>query len=275
MYGLDINFLNDRPEYKNKKDIPKPASSGPSLEDPRPILIGAAVAVAVNGLVAGGWFYLGQVNTKLQGDLEKLNTKLSKLDAQVKDIEAIKEKTKAFEAEAKALATVFDQIKPWSALLGEFGAIVPNGVIINSIEQKEPKVAAPPPPKKGAKEATAPPPKETATILFSGTANTFGQINDLILLLENSPFFNGEKTKLITAAKKPNPTRLELQESSVNIAPEIPELPQIVEYKIETNLSPQGASEFLPQLKSRGAIGLVDRIETLTEKGVLKNGSSK
>ncbi len=52
MYGLDINFLNDRPEYK--KDIPKPIVAGPSLADPRAIIIGAAAAVAVNSLVAGG-----------------------------------------------------------------------------------------------------------------------------------------------------------------------------------------------------------------------------
>ncbi|NEO56035.1 MAG: fimbrial assembly protein [Okeania sp. SIO3B5] len=270
MYGLDINFLNDRPEYK--KDIPKPASGGgPSLEDPRPILIGAAVAVAVNGLVAGGWFYLNQVNTKLQADLDKLNGELSKLNAQIKDIEAIKEKTKTFKAEAKALATVFDQIKPWSALLGEFGTLIPRGVKIASIEQKEPKIVAPAAskkPKEDKKEEAAAPPKPTATVSFSGTADSYGQVNDFLLLLQNSPFFQVEKTKLISATKKANPTRLELQESRSVLAPDIPELPEVVEYKIETNLSPLGASELLPQLKSQGAIGLVDRIEILTEKGV-------
>ncbi|NER06573.1 MAG: fimbrial assembly protein, partial [Okeania sp. SIO3C4] len=169
MYCLDVNFLNDRPEYK--KDIPKPDYDGPSLEDPRPILIGAAVAVAVNGLVAGGWFYLNQVNTKLQADLDKLNGELSKLNAQIKDIEAIKEKTKTFKAEAKALATVFDQIKPWSALLGKFGTFMPSGVSIASIEQKEPKIVAPAAstaPKGDKKEQVAAPSKPTATISFSG-----------------------------------------------------------------------------------------------------------
>ena len=86
--------------------------------------------------------------------------------------------------------------------------------------------------------------------------------------MENSPFFQ-EKTKLISTVIKSNPTRLELRESKSTLAPEIPELPPIIEYKIETNLSPLGASELLPQLKSKGAIGLVDRIETLKEKGIL------
>ncbi|MEB3341810.1 PilN domain-containing protein [Okeania sp.] len=271
MYGLDINFLNDRPEYK--KDIPKLESNGLSLEDPRPILIGAAVAVGVNGLVAGGWLYLNQVNTRLQTDLDKLNGELSALDAKIKDLEAIKETTKKFEAEAKALATVFDQIKPWSALLGEFGSLVPRGVTITSIEQKEVAVTAPaPPPKSNEKEnkkETPEPPKPTATLLFRGTSDSYGKVNDFLLLLESSPFFQGEKTKLISASKKPNPATLELKESNRTLAPEIPELPAVVEYSIETNLSPLGASELLSQLKSKGAIGLVDRIETLKEKGVI------
>jgi type IV pilus assembly protein PilN len=197
---------------------------------------------------------------------------LSTLNAQVKDIEAIKEKTKTFKAEAKALATVFDQIKPWSALLGEFGSIIPSGVKIATIEQKEAKVVAPAPApksdKKDEKTEAPAPPQATATLSFSGTADSYGKVNDFLLLLQNSPFFQAEKTKLITATKKPNPTRLELQETGANFAPEIPELPQIVEYKIETNLSLLGASELLPELKSKGAIGLVDRIEILTEKGV-------
>ncbi|MGB3513635.1 MAG: PilN domain-containing protein [Microcoleaceae cyanobacterium] len=268
MYGLDINFLNDRPEYK--KDIPKAASSGPSLEDPRPILIGAAVAVAVNGLVAGGWLWLGQVNSRLQTDLGKLNAELSQLDAQVKDIEAIKEKTKTFKAEANALATVFDQIKPWSALLGEFGTLMPSGVKVTKIEQKEAKITPPPaPPPSDNKTPPPAPPKPTSTLSISGTADSYGEVNDFLLLLQNSQFFEGEKTALKSANKKVNPTKLELRESQSSLAPEIPELPQVVEYKIETDLSPLGASELLPQLKSQGAIGLVDRIETLKQKGVL------
>ena len=270
MYGLDINFLNDRPEYK--KDIPKPIVTGPSLADPRAIIIGAAAAVAVNSLVAGGWLYINEENNRLQADLGQLNAELSTLDPQVKDLEAIRKKANKFKAEAKALATVFDQIKPWSALLGELGALMPSGVIITRIEQKEAKVSAPSPAKKSAKKdekkETPEPVKPTATILLSGTSESYGKINDFQLLLENSPFFQ-EKTKLISTVIKSNPTRLELRESKSTLAPEIPELPPIIEYKIETNLSPLGASELLPQLKSKGAIGLVDRIETLKEKGIL------
>ena len=149
---------------------------------------------------------------------------------------------------------------------------MPSGVIITRIEQKEAKVSAPSPAKKSAKKdekkETPEPVKPTATILLSGTSESYGKINDFQLLLENSPFFQ-EKTKLISTVIKSNPTRLELRESKSTLAPEIPELPPIIDYKIEINLSPLGASELLPQLKSKGAIGLVDRIETLKEKGIL------
>ena len=74
---------------------------------------------------------------------------------------------------------------------------------------------------------------------------------------------------MLSATKKANPARLELKSSQSGLAPELPELPEVVEYRIETSLNSRGASDLLPQLKERGAIGLVDRIETLKEKGVI------
>jgi type IV pilus assembly protein PilN len=62
---------------------------------------------------------------------------------------------------------------------------------------------------------------------------------------------------------------LALTSSQAGLVPQLPELPQVVEYRIEVSLNPRGASELLPQLKERGALGLVDRIETLKEKGAI------
>jgi type IV pilus assembly protein PilN len=49
---------------------------------------------------------------------------------------------------------------------------------------------------------------------------------------------------------------------------ELPKLRPVVEYKIETSLSPTLASDLLPELQSRQADGLAIRIERL--KGVLE-----
>ena len=267
MYGLDINFLKDRPEYK--KDIPKVKPNKPDAvaPDPKPIFIGVGAALAVNCVVFGALLYLNNVNTNLEEDLAEKNAQLSKLNAEVKDIEAIKTKAKTFKEEADALATVFNDIKPWSALLGELGSVLPSGVKIDRIEQKEERGKAPPPPAKGEE---APPPPKTQTILsLSGTANSYGEVNDFLLLIERSPFFQEGNTKLLSATKKANPARLELKSSQSGLTPNLPELPQVVEYRIETTLSATGASELLPQLKEQGALGLVDRIETLKEKGVI------
>jgi type IV pilus assembly protein PilN len=163
MYSLDINFLKDRPDYK--KDLPKiKVKKGPAIEDPKPIFIGAGAAIAVNCVAFGALLYMGHVTANLEEDLAEKNAQLSKLTAEVKDIEAIKTKAKTFKEEADALATVFNDIKPWSALLGELGALMPSGVKIARIEQKEEKGKAPPPPAKG-KEAP-PAPKQLLFYLF-------------------------------------------------------------------------------------------------------------
>jgi type IV pilus assembly protein PilN len=223
-------------------------------------------ALGVNCLVFGALLYLNNVNTNLEEDLAEKNAQLSKLNAEVKQIDEIKAKAKTFKEEADALATVFNDIKPWSALLGELASVLPSGVKIDRIEQKEEQGKAAP----AAKGKEAPPaPKATTTLSLSGTANSYGEVNDFLLLIERSPFFLEGNTKLLSATKKANPARLELRSSQSGLAPNLPDLPQVVEYRIETTLSGRGASELLPQLKERGAIGLVDRIETLKEKGVI------
>ncbi|NEP41250.1 MAG: fimbrial assembly protein, partial [Okeania sp. SIO2H7] len=124
MYSLDINFLKDRPEYK--KDVPKAkAKKGPVIQDPKPIFIGAGAALGINFLIFGALLYLNNVNANLEEDLAEKNAELSKLNAEVKDIEAIRTKAKTFKEEADALATVFNDIKPWSALLAELGSLMP------------------------------------------------------------------------------------------------------------------------------------------------------
>ncbi|HBW56447.1 MAG TPA: fimbrial assembly protein, partial [Oscillatoriales bacterium UBA8482] len=115
-----------------------------------------------------------------------------------------------------------------------------------------------------------PPPPETAKLEISGVANSFTQINDFVLLLNQSPFFNGEKTKLISAKLEENPTQLVSKPASRDVGNIKPQLQSVVKYTIETNLSRTTASELLPELQSKGALGLVNRIKTLQEKGVIK-----
>ena len=101
-------------------------------------------------------------------------------------------------------------------------------------------------------------------------ANTFTQINDFVLLLNQSPFFNSEKTKLIEAKLEENSTQLVAKSAEADSGVTKPQLQPVVKYTIETYLSRATASEMLTELQKNGALGLVNRIKTLEEKGVIK-----
>jgi type IV pilus assembly protein PilN len=90
-----------------------------------------------------------------------------------------------------------------------------------------------------------------------------------MLLVQRSPFFLNTDTKLVAATLTNNPTQLKVRNQNA-AATELPQLRPVVEYKIETTLSPTGASELLPELQSKQADGLAIRIKTLQDKGVLE-----
>jgi len=291
MYSLDINFLNDRPDYKPvtvTKSSAKKSSGG--AKDQLPIYGAVLFAFGINAAVLGAWWWATHENTNLATEQAAIDQELAKLNSQASTIKAINAETDKVTAEYKALAGVFDQIKPWSAMLQDLSARTPAGVQIGKIEQIDPSpspvAAAPPPPaatpaaSPGASPspaasptpAAAPPPavpQQAAKVQISGIASTFAQVNDFMLLVQRSPFFLNTDTKLIAATLKNNPAQLQVRNQ--NAAPaELPKLRPVVEYKIETTLSPTGASELLPELRSKQADGLAIRIETLQEKGVLE-----
>ena len=295
MYSLDINFLNDRPDYKPvaAKSSAKKSSGGATDQMP---LIGATLfSLGVIAAVMGAWWWATNQNTQLATEQATLDQELATLNTQADTIKAINAETDKVTAEYKALAGVFDQIKPWSAMLQDLSARTPAGLQIAKIEQIDPSpspvVAATPSPaatpaaSPGASPSPASPtpaaspapvatptpvvPQQAAKVQISGIASTFAQVNDFMLLVQRSPFFLNTDTKLVAATLTNNPTQLQLRNQNAAAA-ELPELRKVVEYKIETTLSPTGASELLPELRSKQADGLAIRIETLQEKGVLE-----
>ncbi|MEG4455007.1 PilN domain-containing protein [Microcoleus sp. N9_A1] len=292
MYSLDINFLNDRPDYKPvaaAKSSARKSSGG--AKDQLPLIGAALFAFGINAAVMGTWWWATNENNKLTEQQTTIDQELATLNTQANEIKAINAETDQVTAEYKALAGVFEQIKPWSAMLQDLSARTPAGVQIGKIEQIDPSpspvAAAPPPPvatpaaspSPGASPspaspapAAAPPPvvpQQAAKIQISGIASTFAQVNDFMLLVQRSPFFLNTDTKLIAATLKNNPAQLQVRNQNA-APPELPKLRPVVEYKIETTLSPTGASELLPELRSKQADGLAIRIETLQEKGVLE-----
>ena len=264
MYGLDINFLKDRPGYL---DTPanKTKDGGGESTSPQsfiPIAAGVAVAaLAIGGALGTKLFYFDRENAQLQAQLDGVNADIEQQAAQTAEIDGIKGQTEAIRTQTLALATVFNQIKPWSALLQEIKDLTPTGIQMNSIQQVE--VELPPDPNAAA---DAPDPEPVPGIEIRGTASTYDDVNDFVLLLQNSDFLGGENTQLASARITSSPVRVEVPEGSdIEVT-----LPDVVSFEISTPLSDKGATELMTQLESKGAIGLTSRIETLRQKGILE-----
>lgn len=259
MYSLDINFLNDRPEYAKQKPGGEEETKGQvNLKEATPLVVGIVVAA----LLAGGAFQfkssLDRANQQLEVEVGQATSSLGEIEKKKERIQAIKQETEGINAQTEALATVFNQIKPWSALLQELRDRAPAGIQIASIQQI---VIQPPPPSPGNPTAIDPnAPKEPRPGLdISGFASSYSEVNNLLLLLQNSKFFSGQEAQLVSASMQPNPVRVETSnEQNVTV-----QLPPVVKYQVKVPLSSVPASEILPELERKGAVGLVSRIESL------------
>ncbi|MBE9095507.1 PilN domain-containing protein, partial [Tychonema sp. LEGE 07203] len=143
MYSLDINFLNDRPDYKPviaaKSSAKRSSGQG---RDQLPLIGALLFAFGINAAVLGAWWWATNQNASLAAEQATLDQELAKLNTQASTIKAINAETKKITAEYQALAGVFDQIKPWSAMLQDLSDRTPAGVQIAKIEQIDPSPSA-------------------------------------------------------------------------------------------------------------------------------------
>ena len=276
MYGLDINFLNDRTQRPSEAGL---RSAGQVQSDPRPYYIGAAVAVALVALTGGAWAVFSSQNADLEKQKASLDSQLTVLQSQLADAQTYAQQVSQIESENQALATVFDRIKPWSAVLQDVRDRVPNGVQIDTIEQLTTPTAAAPAPTPSASptdgsspapvvpiEPEIPPPR----ISISGKARSFNDVNDFLLTLQRSPFLQGKDVKIVTSSLIDNPTQVEFSSPPVGSGEIKVQLPKVVEYKIEGNFTDLTASELLQDLERTLSVGLATRIQALRDRGVLK-----
>ena len=276
MYSLDINFLKDREDYLKKPDN----RSDNRRKDPQgnmtPLILGVIIGLLFPGMVGGLWFYLQQQNAQLTQDIADIDQQLASQQAERNKIKELDDQIKTVDEETKALATVFNQIKPWSAMLEDIRQRIPAGVQLTAIEQSEaePSSAPQPQPSPAASPspgATTPAPSTPQlpiNLRLSGQANSFDDVNYFLLTLQRSPFFKSDETQIVSAQLEKNPDKLEVNvrnnqgESSANVKYE---LPQVVNYTIQTTLSDVPAEELLRELDRKGAVGLVTRIRTLQQ----------
>lgn len=268
MYSLDVNFLNDRPDIRPQPQGTKPKQKPTAIA---PLILGVALGLLLPGVVGGLWFFLQQQTTQLETRQAELDGELQRLQIQQEKIKQLNDEIAKVQGETNDLASVFNQIKPWSAMLQEIRELIPPGVQIQSIQQTEdttaPTPAASPAPDAQATSAPTPAMK----LEISGIARSFDDVNYFLLTLQRSSFFKNNETQLVSAQLIANPTKLEVPESRGQSTAQVTyELPKLVQYKIQTTLSDVPASELLRELDRKGAVGLVTRIRTLQDKGVIQ-----
>ena len=251
MYSLDINFLKDRPAYgnqtENKKKPTLPAGSS------TPIYIGIGVGLFFPVILGGVlWFIQGQ-STNLDSEIATLEQENQTLETKLGDIKQKRAQIAAIKTETQALVSVFDQIRPWSAMLQVLRDRIPAKVRIENIKQI--------PPERSAEGQLTNP---AGGIEIRGSARSFFDVNDFLLSLQQSPFFKSTTGKIVTTELIDGPLPQGLPEG-VTIEP-----PKIVKYTIVTNLSDVPASELMRELEQKGTVGLVARIRSLQKTGVFQ-----
>ncbi|NMG07097.1 PilN domain-containing protein [Brasilonema sp. UFV-L1] len=254
MYSIDINFLKNR--QTNQKNFEK-KQLGISLPTGNltPVYIGVVIGLLFPALVGTAWWFLQTKNSALEQNIAQLKQENQSLEINIKNIQRIEAQTSKIKQETQALVSVFDQIRPWSAMLQEVRDRIPTTVQIDSIKQIAPTTPT--------QEQSAPNP--AGGIEISGFARSFSDVNDFMLTLQQSRFFKAAQTKIVTAELVDAP--LPPSAKSTNTSQMKP--PQIVKYTIQSSLSDIPASEFIRELEQKGTVGLVTRVRSMQQIGVI------
>ena len=248
MYNLDINFLRDRSLDQSAEasgGIPQKKES--SITDKISIAAGVILALVAPAITFG---YLQSVNAKTAGvekEIKQIESEIADLGNQNKKIEAANEKIQKVEQETAALVGVFEKIKPWAAIMQEVSDRTPPGVQVDSIQQS------------GSGNGTG--------INLAGVARSYNDVNDFVLFLQRSPFFNEKQIKLNGASVSDFSVEVENEEDLPDHASLV--IPEGIKYTISAQLNNVPSSQLIKEIDKKGSVGLVTRLKTLERKGAL------
>jgi type IV pilus assembly protein PilN len=252
MYSLDINFLKDRPEHR-------PTGKKPGIKLPvgnlTPMYLGIAIGICLPTVAGGAWWLLQAKNVELEQKIAQLDQENKRLDTEIGNINKIKEQTNNIKAETQALVTVFDQIRPWSAMLQDLRERIPAKVQIENIKQIPPTAPAP----------GQPSGNPAGGIEITGMARSFNDVNDFLLTLQQSRFLKSSDSRIVTAELVNAPLPPNANQNNGVKTPPI----QVVKYTVQASLSEVPASELMRELEQKGTVGLVTRIRNLQQTGVI------
>jgi type IV pilus assembly protein PilN len=265
MYNLDINFLRDRGIEKTAVTSSLTQTKEPSLADKIPIAAGVIIALAAPAMAFG---YLQTVNAKtatVEAEIKQLESEIAELGNQNKKLDAVDQEIEAIEKETTAFIQVFENIKSWAAIMQEVSDRTPPGVQVDSIQQNASGAAT-----ATAKDADASTATSTATgtsITIAGVARSYNDVNDFVLFLQRSPFFDGKQIKLNGASLADFPIEIENQDDLPDKA--ALEIPQGIKYTITAQLNNVPSSQLIKEINEKGSVGLVTRLKLLESKGAI------
>ncbi|PPS40256.1 PilN domain-containing protein [Chroococcidiopsis sp. TS-821] len=286
MYSLDINFIRDRPEYILKNAGAK--KLGILASDTTPLYLGIAIGVILPAMIGGAWLVMQARIGQLEAENAELDAELSRLGLQEQEIQTTQAQINQIRTETQALATVFNQIRPWSAMLQDMRDRIPRAVQIETIRQTAAATPQPSPQaannaannneqqqQEGQDQQNAEQQQQQSAqvvpagnIEIAGIARSFNDVNDFLLTLQQSAFLKPTDTRIVTAElvdiAEPGTVAVPQANSTAVVTP------QAVRYTIQSTLSDVPASELLRELERKGTLGLVTRIRTLQQKGVIQ-----
>ena len=246
MYNLDINFLKDRGLDTSTETEFKSVPSTFVIGDKIPIIGGALAALVLPAVMFIYAKSFDSKQTAAQQEIQSIDAEIAKIQGQGKSFEEIEAQLTKASAETEALASVFSKIRPWSAILQEISDRTPPGIQINSIRQS----------------GTG----DDMQINIDGTARSYSEVNDFVLFLKNSPFFDSNNIIMGTSSLTKIPIEIENKD-------EIPknliiEFPEGVSYKITAQLANMPTTVLVKELQQKGSVGVITRLKTLESTGV-------
>lgn len=248
MYSLDINFLRDRGlDSSADKSSNLAQKREPSMAEKIPIAAGAIVALVFPAMTFG---YLKTVTAQTataEQEIKQIESEIADLGNQNKKLEAAEQEIEKAEAEVGALVGVFEKIRPWAAILQEVSDRTPTGVQVDSIQQSDEEGAI--------------------KINLAGIASSYDDVNDFVLFLQRSPFFDANNIKLNGATT----TEVDLEVENEKDLPKNSTLivPTGIKYDISAQLNDVPSSQLIQEIDKKGSIGLVTRLKTLERTGAI------
>ena len=248
MYNLDINFLRDR-NQEESVDLSRDFTQAkePSLADKIPIALGAFVFLLTPAIT---FMYMKNVQastTTLEREIQQIESEIADLGNQNKKVEEANAEIQKVQQETAALVGVFEKIRPWAAIMQEVSDRTPPGVLVESLQQS------------GSGNSTG--------INIAGVARSYDDVNDFVLFLQRSPFFNGKQVRLNGASSTNFSVELENEDDLPDYASL--EIPKVIKYTISARLNNAPSSQLKEEIEKKGSVGLVTRLNTLERKGAV------